>query len=387
MTISRRTVLSASLLGLWSLAGLRTFAADNPGGARVKPLRILILGGTGFIGPHQIRYALARGHHVTLFNRGKEALQWPGTVEQLVGDRASGDLHALAGREWDVCIDNPTTLPAWVRDVGRVLHGKVKQYIFISTVSAYASNHAAADESAPLAAYSGADPMAATLDSLRASRGELYGPLKARSEREALSQFKGMTTIIRPGLIVGPGDQTDRFTYWPVRLSRGGEVLAPGDGADPVQIIDVRDLGQWTIGLAEKRIFGTFNATGPAQQLTMGATLNAVAAAIHSDARLTWVPAQFLDAEKVESWSDMPVWVPRDSDSEGFVRRSIAKALAAGLVFRPLSETASDTLAWFKQQTPERQAALKSGLSAQREQKVLADWHASMSGLKPRNTT
>ena len=366
MTLSRRSILKASLLGLWSGAW-----------AAVKPLRILILGGTGFTGPHQIRYALSRGHQVTLFNRGKQSLQWPKMAEQLVGDRATGNLRALAGREWDVCIDNPTTLPSWVRDVGQVLHGKVRQYIFISTISAYAGTHDSGDESAPLAEYSGPDPMAETVDSLSARRGELYGPLKARSEREALTQFKGMTTIIRPGLIVGPGDETDRFTYWPVRLSRGGEVLAPGNGADPVQIIDARDLAQWTIRLAEQRTFGTFNATGPGQLLTMGAMLKGIRSATHSTARLTWVPAKFLDAQNVEAWSDMPVWVPEDSDSAGFARRSNAKALAAGLTFRPLSETAVDTLEWFSQQTPERQAALKSGLSPERERHVLADWHAS----------
>jgi 2'-hydroxyisoflavone reductase len=374
MTISRRSILGAALLGLWGAA------------ARVKPLRILILGGTGFTGPHQIRYALSRGHHVTLFNRGKQTLTWPGPVEQLVGDRATGDLHALADREWDVCIDNPTTLPSWVRDVGRVLHGKVKQYIFISTVSAYASNSEAADESAPLAEYAGADAMAETLDSLRASQNALYGPLKARSEREARTQFADITTIIRPGLIVGPGDQTDRFTYWPVRVSHGGEVLAPGDGTDPVQIIDARDLAQWTIRLAEQRTYGTFNATGPAQLLTMGAMLKEVASATHSDAHLTWVPAKFLDAEKVEHWSDMPVWVPGSTEDAGFARRSIARALAAGLVFRPLGETVTDTLEWFRHQPPERQAALKSGLTPEREKKVLADWHSTLS-LKPRNAT
>jgi 2'-hydroxyisoflavone reductase len=227
--------------------------------------------------------------------------------------------------------------------------------------------------------------MAETLDSLRAKR-ELYGPLKARSEREALSQFKDHTTIIRPGLIVGPGDPTDRFTYWPVRLSRGGDVLAPGDGTDPVQFIDVRDLDEWTIRLAEQRVFGTFNATGPAQPLTMGALLKGIATAIHSEARLSWVPAKFLDAEKVEAWSDMPVWVPQAGEDAGFARRSIARAQAAGLVFRPLGETATATLAWFRQQTPERQAALKSGLGAERERQVLAHWRASRSRLKQSTT-
>ncbi len=235
-------------------------------------MRILILGGTGFIGPHQVRYALARGHQVTLFNRGRQAEEWPGHVEELIGDR-NGDLKGLAGREWDVCIDNPTTLPVWVRDVGRVLAGKVKQYIFISTISVYAASDKPADETAALAAYTGADPLAETAESFRA-HGELYGPLKAASELEASKQFGQAVTVIRPGLIVGPGDETDRFSYWPVRLANDGKrwgetVLAPGDGNDPVQFIDARDLAEWIIRMAEARTFGTFNATGPASRQTM----------------------------------------------------------------------------------------------------------------------
>jgi 2'-hydroxyisoflavone reductase len=342
-------------------------------------MRILILGGTGFTGPHQVRYALSRGHSVTLFNRGRQSLEWPRQVEQLVGDREAGDLRALAGREWDACIDNPTTLPVWVRDIGQALRGRVKQYIFISTISVYADNREPADESAAVATYSGADPMRETLASLRASAGTLYGPLKALSEKEALVQFPGMATIVRPGLIVGPGDESDRFTYWPVRLARGGEVLAPGDGDDPVQIIDARDLAEWTIRLAESRVFGTFNATGPAHRLSMGGMLRDIAAATHSTAHLVWVPTAFLDSEKVAAWSDMPVWVPGHGDDAGFAQRSITKALRTGLVFRPLSQSAVDTLAWFRQQPPARQAMLKAGLPAEREMQVLTAWRASPS--------
>jgi 2'-hydroxyisoflavone reductase len=345
---------------------------------RPKPqLRILILGGTGFTGPHQVRYALARGHKVTLFNRGNETSEWSGQVEELVGDRNTGDLKALQGREWDVCIDNPTTLPFWVRDAGRALHGKVGQYVFISTVSVYAEADQPADESAPLASYNGADAMAETMESFRANLGALYGPLKALSEQEAKKQFPGITTIIRPGLIVGPGDETDRFTYWPVRLSRGGEVLCPGDGSDPVQFIDARDLSEWTIRMAESRTFGTFNATGPEAPLQMREMLTTIATSIHADARLTWVSTDFLEAQDVGAWSDMPVWVPGQGDSAGFARRSIRNALAAGLTYRPLSTTALETLAWFKQQPAERQAKLKAGLSPAREEQVLSKWKAA----------
>jgi len=342
-----------------------------------KPLRILILGGTGFTGPHQVRYALARGHKVTLFNRGREPSEWSGQVEELIGDRNTGNLKALEGREWDVCIDNPTTLPFWVRDAGRVLQGKIGQYVFISTISVYAETDKPADESAALVTYDGANAMAETWDSFRANVGGLYGPLKAASEREASKQFPGMTTIIRPGLIVGPGDETDRFSYWPVRLSRGGEVLAPGDGSDPVQIIDVRDLGEWTIRMTESRTFGTFNATGPELSLSMHDMLTGIATSIHADARLTWVPVAFLEAQNVAPWQDMPVWVPAQGDSAGFARRSIRNALAAGLTFRPLTVTARDTLAWFKQQPAERQAKLKAGLAPAREEELLSQWKST----------
>jgi 2'-hydroxyisoflavone reductase len=378
MPTTRRDFVERSLLAIPALglaASPLTVAAAQR--KAVKPLRFLILGGTGFIGPHEVTYALARGHKLTLFNRGKAPHAWPGEVEELIGDRNTGDLKALAGREWDVCIDNPTTLPFWVRDAGQALHGKVGRYIFISTISVYAANDAPADETAALAPYAGKDPMAETADTLRASGGELYGPLKALSEQEAEKQFPGMTTVIRPGLIAGPGDETDRFTYWPVRLARGGEVLAPGDGSDPVQFIDARDLAEWTIRMAEARTTGVFNATGPATPMTMSAMLAGIRVALKSDAKLTWVPTDFLEAEKVSPWSDLPVWVPAKGDSAGFARRSIRKALAAGLTFRPLGTTAVDTLAAFRQLPAERQAKLKAGLAPEREVALLTKWKAS----------
>ncbi|MEP7043016.1 MAG: NAD-dependent epimerase/dehydratase family protein [Dokdonella sp.] len=376
MPTRRRDLLR---LALMSVAGVvlpvSRALAEQP--IRTKPLRILILGGTGFIGPHQVRYALQRGHKVTLFNRGKSPQAWPGAVEELIGDRNTGDLDALAGREWDVCIDNPTTLPFWVREAGRALHGKVKQYIFISTISVYAdTSKPGADESAALARYTGKDAMRETQGTLNADRG-LYGPLKALSEKEAQAQFPGVATIIRPGLIVGPGDETDRFTYWPVRLARGGDMLAPGDGTDPVQFIDARDLAEWTIRVAEQRSVGVFHATGPAQELTMAGMLSAIGTAIHVNAKPVWVPTDFLEAQKISPWSDMPVWVPGQGDSAGFTRLNLRKAISAGLTYRPLAMTAVDTLAWFRQQPAERQATLHAGLSAERENAVLAAWNAT----------
>ncbi len=374
---SRRNFVKAASLGLAGLglgpgASAAAKAQDAPG----APLRILILGGTGFTGPHQVRYALARGHKMTLFNRGRQPKAWPGEVEQLLGDRNTGDLKALEGREWDVCIDNPTTLPFWVREAGQVLRGKVRQYVFISTVSVYAANDKPEDESAAVLSYDGSDPMTETAQTLSA-KPQLYGALKAASEAEARRQFGAATTIIRPGLIAGPGDETDRFTYWPVRLARGSEVLAPGDGGDRVQFIDARDLAEWTIRMAEARTVGTFNATGPAQPLVIGDMLAGIAAPTRAKARLTWVPAEFLEAQHVSPWTDLPVWVPGEGESAGFAQRRIDRALRAGLTFRPLATTAADTLEWFRQQPEARQANPKAGLTPAREVEVLVAWKAS----------
>jgi 2'-hydroxyisoflavone reductase len=375
MRITRRGLIQLSgavLLG----ASVRNLARANTA-AKIKPMRLLILGGTGFIGPYQVRYALERGHHVTIFNRGREHVQWPGPVEELLGDRNTGDLKSLEGHEWDVCIDNPTTLPFWVRDSGNSLRGRVKHYIFISTISVYAENNTPnADESAALAPYTGSNAMAETLDTLHKDM-ELYGPLKALSEKEAEKQFPKRTTIIRPGLIVGPGDETDRFTYWPVRLSKGGEVLAPGDGSDPIQMIDARDLAEWSIRMAEVRRAGIFNATGPNTTLPMRDMLDGVKASIHSDANLEWVSTDFLEAQKVEPWSDMPAWVPASGDTAGFGQRNIRRALGAGLTFRPLAQTAADTLVWFRTLPPERQEKLRAGIKPDREKDVLSKWQAA----------
>lgn len=340
-----------------------------------SPLRILILGGAGLTGPHQVRYALSRGHSVTLFNRGRTPLPPDlAGVEQLQGDRAEGDLRALQSRTWDVCIDNPTTFPAWARASAQLLAGQVDRYIFISTISVYANLREPVTESSPLHAYQGPDPYAETMDTLRASRMALYGPLKAASEREVQRLFPSAAAIVRPGLIVGPGDATDRFTYWPLRVRRGGEVLAPGTPQDPVQIIDARDLAEWTIRLAEQRTTGVFNATGPAERLGFGAMLETIRAALNAQASFTWVPAPFLEAQKVAPWSDLPAWMPSDGEAAGMMRADIGAALRAGLAFRPLGETVRDTLAWFDTLPAERRESPRTGLKAEREQAVLDAW-------------
>ena len=344
-------------------------------------MRILILGGTGFTGPFQVQYALDRGHKVTVFNRGKTRPgELPKEVEQLVGDR-NGKLDALKGRKWDVVIDNPAMLPAWVRDAAQVLQGNVDRYVFISTISVYGdAGKPEQDESAAVAKYTGADAMKETRETVMASGFSLYGPLKALSEQEAEKWFPKRALIIRPGLIVGPGDETDRFTYWPVRIDRASEparreVLAPGDPADPVQIIDARDLAEWTIRMVENEKSGIYNATGPASLLTIGEMVNGIKTALTSEAKLTWVNAEFLEAQKVAPWSDMPVWMPPRGEAGGMSRTNIKRALADGLTFRPLADTARDTLSWFKSRPTERQAKLKAGIKPERETEVLAAWH------------
>jgi 2'-hydroxyisoflavone reductase len=361
--------VSSGIAGAVALNVKSTMVAENA----VKPLRILILGGTGFTGPYQVRYALSRGHKVTTFNRGKSHPgELPNEVEQLVGDR-NGNLEALKNRQWDVVIDNPTTLPAWVRDAAQILKGNVERYVFISTISVYGEVKRGTDETAAAEKYEGADPYKETLEAMKAGGYKTYGPLKALSEKEAEKWFPGKTLIIRPGLIVGPRDESDRFTYWPVRIDRGGEVLAPGSPDDSVQFIDARDLAEWTIRMAENREAGIFNATGPAKPLGIGGMLDGIKTALKSNAAFTWVKEDFLTHQKVEPWSDMPVWTGKES---GLARTKIDRALGKGLTFRPLAETARDTLTWFKSLPQDRQAKLKAGLTPERETEVLKAWKA-----------
>lgn len=382
----KRSLLVSGALGLSgnAILGDRILAA----GQRIvspapRALRLLILGGTGFTGPHQVRYAVARGHRVTVFNRGRSQADLPDAVEQLRGDRNTGDLQSLEGRTWDVVIDNPTTLPFWVRDAGRVLGNATDHYIFISTISVYAdASRPGRDENTMLLEYEGEDALAETQETMRAQgAAQLYGPLKAVSEGEAERWFPGKTTVIRPGLIVGPGDESGRFTYWPVRIHRAGEVLAPNSPEDPVQFIDARDIAEWTIRMAETKTTGIFNATGPATALTIGGMLDGIKATLGSDAMFTWVPASFLEQHDVGGWIQLPVWVPPSDDNAGFARVSIQRALEAGLTFRSIAETATDTLTWYQGHPPERRKELLGGsLSTEREQEVLRAWHASQRG-------
>jgi 2'-hydroxyisoflavone reductase len=394
MSTDRRTFIKASAavagaLGFDTLAGIAQAqpprlldGTDEALERAARSLDILILGGTGFTGPEQVEYTIARGHKVTLINRNRTRPDFfKGRVEQLIGD-LNGDVSALKGRKFDVVIDNPTTAPAWVRNVAQYMKGNTNQYIFISTISAYANDkNVWADESDPTHELPpGLDPYVDfnTLDPQK--RGSYYGPLKAYSEKEVARQYPGMYTIIRPGLIVGPLDRSDRFTYWPYRIDKGGEVLAPGDGNDPVQIIDSRDLAEWTIRVAENRILGTFNATGPVKPLTMAQLLYGIKAVTTAGAQFTWVPADFLREQGIRPWSNMPVWVPDGPNNAAFSRRDISKALAAGLTYRSLAVTAKDTLDWNRTRPASELDALAqgkvAGISAEREAQVLAAWKA-----------
>ncbi len=385
MSYTRRNFLKASMIASGAtLIGANTYAEqDNKNADKkpssqtestskqkaAKPLKILILGGTGLIGPYQVQYALDRGHKITLFNRGKTHPDLFPQVEHLQGDRNTGDLKSLEGREWDIVIDNPTTKPSWVRDAVKVLKNSTKHYVFISTISVYADvSKPNVDENGKLATTQDPDPEKNLLQN--------YGALKAMSEAEAEKGFPGKTTIIRPGLIVGPGDYSDRFSYWPLRIDRGGEVLAPGDPNDPAQIIDARDLGEWCIRMVEDGNLGIYNATGPKRPLSMAEMLYGIRAVTSADVSFTWVDAKFLEQQKVQPWSDMPVWVPPIGEEAGFAQVSNARAVSKGLTFRPLAITAKDTLDWFKALPADRQAKLRSGLDPKREVEVLAAWNS-----------
>ena len=321
-----------------------------------------MLGGTGFLGPQVVEYALKRGHSVTLFNRGKTRPGLFPKLEHLQGDR-DGKLDALKDRKWDAVVDTSGNVPRIVKMSADLLAPNIKHYLYVSSISVYVDTSKPGDETATLA----------TMDDPKNEEVlKNYGALKALSEKAAETSMPGKTTVVRPGLIVGPDDPSDRFTYWPVRIAKGGEVLAPGGPEDLVQVIDAADLGVFLVTLIENNTTGVFNATGPEKTLTMGAMLDACKAASKNDAKLVWVDADFLEAQNVEAWSDMPVWVPNKGETAGFAKVSIEKALKAGLTFRPIAETAKSTLAWFHTLPEARRAKLRAGLTAEREAKVLA---------------
>lgn len=342
--------------------------AQTAGGAKAsKPKKILILGGTGFLGPDIVEAAIARGHTMTLFNRGKTNPHLFPELEKLQGDR-NGDLQALEGRKWDAVVDTSGYFPRVVRLSAELLKENAQQYIFISSISAYKdASKPNMDETAPVGKLDD--------ESVEKITGETYGPLKAACEQAAEKAFPGRCTNIRPGLIVGPGDPTDRFTYWPVRVARGGEVLAPNSPDDPTQYIDARDLGAWIVQCIEDTTYGVFNAVGPKEPFTIGELLASCKRTSKSDATFAWVENSFLEANQVSGWSDLPVWVPRTGDFAGFGTIDNRRAVAKGLRFRPIDETTRDTLKWWNELPEERRAKLKAGIKPEREKEVLAAWH------------
>ncbi|HLG78998.1 MAG TPA: NAD-dependent epimerase/dehydratase family protein [Ktedonobacteraceae bacterium] len=326
-------------------------------------MRLLILGGTGFLGRHLVQAALDRQHTVTLFNRGFTHPELFPHVEQLHGDREHG-LQALQGRSWETVIDSNGQLPRHVRASISMLADCIEHCTFISTTSVYADYTVAPiDEGSPLAHLEDSESSALT--------PETYGARKALCEHYAEQALQGRVLVIRPGLIVGPHDPTDRFTYWPYRIAQGGQVLAPGDPEQPVQFIDVRDLAQWTIAMSEARQAGVYNAKGPADPLPIRQFLQQCRDGSDTDATFTWVSEPFLLEHGVVPYIQLPLWVP--STLVGFPRVDCRKAIAAGLTFRPLRETIHDTLVW--DATRPTDGLLRAGLTAQHERQLLCEWH------------
>jgi 2'-hydroxyisoflavone reductase len=319
-------------------------------------VRLLVLGGTKFLGRHAVDSALAAGHNVTIFTRGQTNPELFPEVEHLVGDR-DGDLDALAGRSWDGVVDTSGYVPRVVRQSAELLRGAVGRYVFVSSISVYDDFSEPVDESSPVAQLE--DPATEKIM-------EAYGALKAACEDVVEEVYGERSARVRAGLIVGPYDPTDRFTYWPRRIALGGDVLGPGKPDAPVQFVDARDLARWLVELAVNGPGGTFNATGPAEPLTFAQLLERARDAVGSDASVVWVDDQHVLAAEVQPWTELPLWLPGD-EYAGMARADIGRALAAGLTFRPVEETVVDTLAWDRSVPGDRPT-----LAHDREQEILA---------------
>lgn len=360
MNMNRRDVIKAGT-ALW-VAGL------GVAHARAKPLRVLILGGTGFIGPHFVHALTGAGHTVTLFNRGKRDPEAKQGVEQLLGDR-NGDLTSLAGRDWDVVIDNSGYTPGQVELSTSQLRKHAKYYLFISSIAVYDDfQNPPIDESHQLAPIG-----TMATDKLE---GDNYGPLKVLCEALVEKAYGKQACIVRPTYIAGPGDFSDRFTYWPLRVSQGGEMLAPGAPDDPIQFIDVRDLADFVRLCAEKRIAGRYNLTTPPRWATMGKLLEASKRVTGADPKFRWAGAEFLMEQKAIEpgmWAsqEIPIWAPPSGQSLGHGLVASARAEARGLKVRPLETTIRDTLEWQKTRPAEKQK-LRAGLTPEREAELLA---------------
>ena len=333
-------------------------------------MKLLILGGTAFLGPEIVRHAQKQGHTVTLFNRGKTRKDLFPDVERIVGDRDKDEYGGLEGRTWDAAIDTSANTASWMRKSTEALKGKVGQYVFTSSISVYPMNSfqkPGKDETAEVLPWpEGTDEKTKDM--------QLYGNTKARCEAIMMEAFGNRGTVIRPGLIVGAGDYSDRFTYWPVRIDKGGEILAPGTPNDFTQFIDARDLGEWCVKVCEDGHHGIYNATGPLKPLPMAGLLYGCKAVVSNDATFTWVPEAFLEEQKVGAWMEMPVWVGSSPEMAGFSQVSIDKAVQHGLKFRPLADTVKVTLDWAKNERP-KERKWRAGIVPEKEQAVLKAWH------------
>jgi len=334
-------------------------------------MTLLILGGTVFLGRHLVEAAFAHGHRVTLFNRGQHNPDLFPDVEKLRGDRHGG-LDALGDRRWDAVIDTCGYVPRLVRASAERLADATDHYTFISSISVYTGP--ATDESAPVGRLADA--------AVEQINGETYGPLKALCEAAAEHAMPGLVLNVRAGLIVGPYDPTDRFTYWPARVARGGEILAPGRPGRRVQFIDVRDLAEWIVRAAGRRVVGTFNVTGPQAPLTMAQVLDACARATDHAARYTWVDDDFLLGAAVTPWTQLPLWNPETHTAAAVVSSvSSDRAITTGLTYRPLSSTISATLEWHA--TRPAGLSWRAGLTPAREQELLEAWRESRASNQP----
>ncbi len=345
-------------------------------------MKLLIIGGTRFVGRHLVAAALARNHEVTLFNRGTHRSEQSHEVETIIGDR-NHDLAKLEGRRWDAVVDTCGYLPRSVRASAQVLSDSIDTYVFVSSISVYAdvSSYGVSETAAlktltkeQLDKANAVDP---TGESSAVNYGDMYGGLKALCEQAVEAVLPNRTFTIRPGLIVGPDDYTDRFTYWVVRVANGGEVLAPGRPDRDIQFIDVRDLAEWTVRMIERRQTGVYNASGLPGTVTMERLLKECKIASESDASFAWVDEEFLLREEVGAWTELPFWLPEKAapHMKGCMFINSDKALAAGLSFRALSDTIKDTLNWF--QTNRTNEKLKAGLDPDKEQALLRKWHES----------
>jgi 2'-hydroxyisoflavone reductase len=362
---------TAALAGLAALGGCSTAtmaSSDKP-----APKRILVLGGTGFLGPAIVEAARARGHTLTLFNRGRTRPGLFPDIEKRQGDRDPNKgegLKSLETGEWDAVIDDSGYVPRIVNASASLLSPRVKQYIYISSISCYKEpSPIGGDEDTPLAT------MADNTVEVMGKNFENYGPLKALCEQAAEKAVPGRSTIVRPGYIVGPDDPTGRFTYWPARFDNGGEIAVPGAATDPFQVIDVRDLAAWLVMLVENHTIGKFNAVGPAEPMQWGRVVAACQKATPTPGTVTWVPGEFVAKLKD---IDFPIWAPYTGDTKGFHTWNVQRAVKSGLKFRPVEQTVTDTLAWYKTQlTMKEGGRVKMAFTPENEAAVLSAWKAA----------